>query len=323
MPMTTTTYAGGWMEAEVAARRLIDSTRTWEHETLRLTALLTDIGIDLETMCLSDLTDILIALKTELGSGRHPSQLVEREAVFAMLRRQNRRIEFTGGLEARALEDYQVELLASLRPRPRMFFAYDPGDEFETLRSAASRLLEAGFTRASHCMRAYVLIGYPKDTFAAAEQRLRQMLAIGFTPMAMLWRPETPSQQKWAPEESWRTFQRLWARPAIIHAQDAIPRSPADRARAKAARAAQRADAADRANLRPPGRPKKNVSITQNDRNISRPVGTTRAAALRRLRKDRPDIHARVLAGELSPHAGMIEAGFRNRQPPLAGRSKP
>lgn len=55
------------------------------------------------------------------------------EAVFAMLRRQNRRIEFTGGLEAKALEDYQVELLASLKPRPNMFWAYDPGDAFETL----------------------------------------------------------------------------------------------------------------------------------------------------------------------------------------------
>ena len=94
-----------------------------------------------------------------------------------------------------------------------MFFAYDPGDEFETLCSAARRLLDAGFTRASHYMRAYVLIGYPKDTFAAAEQRLQQMLQIGFTPMAMLWRPETPSQQKWMPEESWRTFQRMWASP--------------------------------------------------------------------------------------------------------------
>jgi hypothetical protein len=48
-------------------------------------------------------------------------------------------------------------------------------------------LLEAGFTAASHLMRVYVLIGYPKDTFAAAEQRLRQMVAIGFTPMAMLF----------------------------------------------------------------------------------------------------------------------------------------
>jgi len=67
------------------------------------------------------------------------------EAVFAMLRRQNRRIEFTGGLEALSLQDYQVGLLASLRPRPTMFFAYDPGDEFETLRLAASRLLSCRF----------------------------------------------------------------------------------------------------------------------------------------------------------------------------------
>jgi hypothetical protein len=140
------------------------------------------------------------------------------EAVFAMLRRQNRRVEFTGGLEAMALEDYQVDLLAGLTPRPNMFFAYDPGDAFETLASAARRLLEAGFTAASHRMRVYVLIGYPKDTFELAERRLQQMTAIGFTPMAMLWRPETPSQEKWRPDAHWRGFQRRWARPAIIHA---------------------------------------------------------------------------------------------------------
>jgi hypothetical protein len=141
------------------------------------------------------------------------------EAVFAMLRRQNRRIEFTGGLEALALEDYQVELLASLRPRPNMFFAYDPDDEFETLRSAASRLLDAGFTRESHRLRTYVLIGYPKDTFELAEARLLQMYSIGFTPMAMLWSPTKPAQEKYRPDPTWRAFQRRWARPAIIHAR--------------------------------------------------------------------------------------------------------
>lgn len=140
------------------------------------------------------------------------------EAVFAMLRRQTRRVEFTGGLEALSLEDYQVDLLASLTPRPTMFFAYDPGDKFETLEHAARRLLAAGFTEASHRMRVYVLIGFPKDTFAAAEQRLEQMRSIGFTPMAMLWRPETPSQEKWKPDGAWRAFQRRWVRPAIIHA---------------------------------------------------------------------------------------------------------
>jgi hypothetical protein len=143
------------------------------------------------------------------------------EAVFAMLRRQGRRVEFTGGLEALALEDYQVDLLAGLTPRPNMFFAYDPGDAFETLASAASRLLEAGFTRGSHRLRVYVLIGYPKDTFDAAEARLLQMVGIGFTPHAMLWLPETPSQEKYRPSDGWRAFQRRWARPAIIHARAA------------------------------------------------------------------------------------------------------
>jgi hypothetical protein len=143
------------------------------------------------------------------------------EAVFAMLRRQNRRVEFTGGLEALSLEDYQVGLLASLKPRPNCFFAYDPGDEFETLASAARRLLEAGFTPQSHRLRCYVLIGMPKDTFDLAEKRLTDIAGLGFTPMAMLWKPETDSQMKWAPPPSWRAFQRRWARPAIIHARAA------------------------------------------------------------------------------------------------------
>lgn len=144
------------------------------------------------------------------------------EAVFAMLRRQKRRIEFTGGLEALSLEDYQVDLLAGLSPRPTMFFAYDPGDAFETLEHAARRLIAAGFRPEAHRMRVYVLIGYPKDTFDAAAARIQQMLGIGFTPMAMLWRPETLSQEKYTPAPEWRAFQRRWARPAIIHARRAL-----------------------------------------------------------------------------------------------------
>ena len=138
-------------------------------------------------------------------------------AVFEMLARQKRRVEFTGGLEALALQDYQVELLASLHPRPTMFWAYDPGDAFETLQSAARRLFAAGFTRASHRVRCYVLIGYPKDTFDLATRRLTEMTNLGFTPMAMLWQPEEASQEKYRPGDQWRSFQRRWARPAIIH----------------------------------------------------------------------------------------------------------
>jgi hypothetical protein len=44
------------------------------------------------------------------------------------------------------------------------------------------------------------------------------------------------------------------------------------------------------------------------------PMDNTAAYALARLRKDRPAIHARVLAGEITAHAGMVEAGFRKKQ---------
>jgi hypothetical protein len=43
------------------------------------------------------------------------------------------------------------------------------------------------------------------------------------------------------------------------------------------------------------------------------PTGTSAEAGLRRLRSQAPELHARVLAGEMSPHAAMVEAGFRKR----------
>src|SRR4051794_6825253 len=63
---------------------------------------------------------------------------------------------------------------------------------------------------------------------------------------------------------------------------------------------------------RPRGRPKKNLDSTKTDVQVY-PTGNSTDRALRRLRKNAPDIHARVLAGEISPHAGMVEAGFRKR----------
>ena len=103
-----------------------------------------------------------------------------------------------------------------------------------------------------------------------------------------------------------------------LHALEVVPygKSSVERARVKAARAAQRDDAADRANLRPAHRPKTVQSVDNGRKDINtsgRPTGTSRAYALRRLREQRPDVHARVLAGEISPHAGMVEAGFRKR----------
>ena len=55
-----------------------------------------------------------------------------------------------------------------------------------------------------------------------------------------------------------------------------------------------------------------NFVHTQNDVNeVERPWGNSAPYAHRRLHKHRPDLHARVLVGELTANAAMIEAGFR------------
>jgi hypothetical protein len=56
------------------------------------------------------------------------------------------------------------------------------------------------------------------------------------------------------------------------------------------------------------GRPAKTTGIAGG----LQPEHGTQREALRRLRSQAPALHARVLAGELSPNAAMIEAGFRH-----------
>jgi len=46
---------------------------------------------------------------------------------------------------------------------------------------------------------------------------------------------------------------------------------------------------------------------------VAGPDGNSAQYALRRLRDARPDLHAEVLAGALTPHAAMVAAGFRRR----------
>jgi hypothetical protein len=134
--------------------------------------------------------------------------------VFAMLKKQKYgRAIFTGGLEAARLKDWHIDLLVDIKPT-EMFFAYDTPDDLEPLIVAGSRLFNAGFTKASHTLRAYCLIGYPGDTFELAEQRIGQVMDAGFMPMAMLFR-----NKKGVITKEWSRFQRLWANPYIVGAK--------------------------------------------------------------------------------------------------------
>jgi hypothetical protein len=60
----------------------------------------------------------------------------------------------------------------------------------------------------------------------------------------------------------------------------------------------------------PVGRPKTVYNIHSLQ---ARPSGTSGDRALRMLREKKPELHQRVLSGELSRHAAMIEAGYRPR----------
>ena len=136
-------------------------------------------------------------------------------SVFAMLARQPQPARFTGGLEAARLRDWHVDLLAAARPEA-MFFACDSPEEIEPLISAGRLLRSAGFrgrgARPHRAMRCYVLVGHPRDSMTAAEQRLRGVARGGFIPMAMLWR----SPRIHEISADWRRFQRAWARPALM-----------------------------------------------------------------------------------------------------------
>jgi hypothetical protein len=131
--------------------------------------------------------------------------------VFEMLKRQPESPVFTGGLEARLLKSWHVDLLRSVKAK-RMYFAYDTPDEYEPLIQAGRLLRDGGISKASQAARCYVFVGYGGDTLENAEKRLRDTWAAGFFPFAMLFRDEKGEVQ-----QDWKSFQRIWARPQIVN----------------------------------------------------------------------------------------------------------
>ena len=131
--------------------------------------------------------------------------------VFAMLKSQPETPLFTGGLEARLLEEWHVELLRTSKAK-RIYFAYDTADDLEPLIHAGKLLRDGGISKASQRARCYVLVGYRGDTMDKAEKRLHEAWKAGFFPYSMLFRDESGQV-----EAEWQKFQRLWVRPQIVN----------------------------------------------------------------------------------------------------------
>ena len=135
-------------------------------------------------------------------------------AVFDMLKRQPEKPIFTGGLEAKLLKPWHVDLLRESRAQ-RMYFAYDTPDDYEPLVEAGKLLRDGGYApETSHRGACYVLIGYPGDNTNKAEMRLYDTIEAGFMPYAMLYKNE-----KGESDQGWRKFQREWLRPEIVHSK--------------------------------------------------------------------------------------------------------
>jgi hypothetical protein len=138
--------------------------------------------------------------------------------VFSMLEYSKHKyhhpIEFTGGLEARRLQDWHVNWLKILHPK-QLFCAYDTEDDYDPLCQAGLMLDKAGIPFNSR--RAYVLCGFHGDTKDKAENRMLKTIKAGFIPMAMLYRDENGIYNK-----DWTKFQKEWTRPAIMRAKGLI-----------------------------------------------------------------------------------------------------
>ena len=132
------------------------------------------------------------------------------KAVFKMLSKNHHAPIFSGGLEARLLKPWHVELLANAHPNA-IYFAYDTPDDKEPLYEAGKLLKEVWEHPENRCY-AYVLFGYEGDTLELAEERMRFAFSCGFLPFGMLYQDGKTKSRKWS------DFQRKFARPQITRA---------------------------------------------------------------------------------------------------------
>lgn len=132
--------------------------------------------------------------------------------VFDMLGRQKEQPILSGGIEARLLKPWHVELFDQVKVKSA-FFAYDTPDDLDPLVEASNILHDSNWYEYWKT-RCYILVGYPGDTLGAAEQRCLTTLKLGYDPFAMFYRDPGGTQEK---DKAWTDFQITWARSAAIN----------------------------------------------------------------------------------------------------------
>lgn len=134
--------------------------------------------------------------------------------VFDMLRRQRHPAEFTGGFEARRVDDWLIERLRTLRVK-RLYLAYDNPACGVAVARAAAKLLPLF---CDHTIGCYCLCGYAGDTPEAALGRFEWLKSIGVFPEAMYYQP-AEVRQRIVPAE-WHALVRKYSQPRLMYQKE-------------------------------------------------------------------------------------------------------
>ena len=130
--------------------------------------------------------------------------------VFDMLKAQHRAVTFSGGLDARLIDDWVVEQLRGLRI-DQLFLAADTTELLRPLEKALKRLSDLPRRK----LRVYVMIGYGDETIDEALERLGVVWRLGGMPFAQLYQPA----DRWIDYNmTWKRLARAWSRPAAMKA---------------------------------------------------------------------------------------------------------
>lgn len=129
--------------------------------------------------------------------------------VFQMLRQQ-KSIQFKGGIDPRLLKYWHIEEFRSLKIS-EIWLSADHKDYEKITLEAIRKLKKAGFH--DNKIRCYTMIGYD-ETIEQAEQRLFNVYLAGGLPFAQLY-----DQYNGNDKHKWKLLARIWSRPAATKAR--------------------------------------------------------------------------------------------------------
>lgn len=142
-------------------------------------------------------------------------------AVFEMLRSQERRIYFNGGLDKHFLKPWHRQLFESIKIG-ELWFACDTAGDFYHLQKVREILPNVPMRK----LRCYTMIGYEGEKLFDAERRIERVFEMGFMPFSQLYQPPTANEPINLYSDEWKKLNRKWCRPAAYLTDHPIHRSP-------------------------------------------------------------------------------------------------